>query len=163
MNWIRKILIAGQNIKERIKERASREELKSSKWMPSCCGSAPVLKETIFNEEQLNTCPNDNCQFHYPFPCRSRFDHFYGKNNWKEIDTPRIPDDPLSWPNDVYKKKLVHLFKPTKILLFILSLQVILGIYTLVSGLNIYFASLHQITSVMLVFSALNLYYFRAK
>ena len=63
----------------------------------------------------------------------------------------------------VYKKKIVHLFNPTKILLFVLSLQVILGIYTLVSGLNIYFASLHQITSVMLVFSALNLYYFRAK
>ena len=113
MNWISKILKAGQNIKERIKERASHEQLKSSKWMPSCCGSAPVLKETIFNEEQLNTCPNDNCQFHYPFPCRSRFDHFYGKNNWKEIDTPRIPDDPLSWPNDVYKKKLAAARKLT--------------------------------------------------
>ena len=38
-----------------------------------------------------------------------------------------------------------------------------LGIYTLVSGLNIFLASAHQITSVLLVFSALNLYYLRTK
>ena len=104
MNWITKILKAGQNIKERIKERASREDLKSSKWMPSCCGSSPVLKETIFNEKQLNTCPN--CDKHYPFPPRQRFDHFYGKNNWEEIPTLKLSDDPLNWPGGVYKKKL---------------------------------------------------------
>ena len=38
-----------------------------------------------------------------------------------------------------------------------------LGIFTLVSGLNIFLASTHQITSVLLVFSALNLYYIRSK
>ncbi len=63
----------------------------------------------------------------------------------------------------IYKKKLVDLFKPLKILFFILFLQVILGILTLISGLNIYLASAHQITSVLLVFTAINLYYFRAK
>ncbi len=63
----------------------------------------------------------------------------------------------------IYKKKLSKLFKPLKILLFFMSAQVILGIYTLISGLNIYLASLHQITSIFLIFSALNLYYFRAK
>ena len=62
----------------------------------------------------------------------------------------------------IYKKRLTNLATPLKIVLFILLLQIILGIYTLVSGLNIYLASLHQITSVLLVFSALNLYYFRA-
>ena len=62
----------------------------------------------------------------------------------------------------IYKKKLVFLYKPLKILLFFLFLQVFLGIFTLTSGLNIYLASAHQITSVLLVFSALNLYYFRA-
>jgi len=111
MNWITKILKAGQNIKERIKERASIQEQKSSKWMPSCCGSSPVLKDTIFNDTQLNTCPN--CDKHYPFPPRQRFDHFYGKNNWEEIDTPRISDDPLSWPGGVYKKKLASSRKLT--------------------------------------------------
>ena len=63
----------------------------------------------------------------------------------------------------IYKKKIANLYNPLKILLFILLLQISLGIFTLISGLNIYIASLHQITSVLLVFSALNLYYFTAK
>ena len=63
----------------------------------------------------------------------------------------------------IYKKRLIYLYKSLKIIIFFLFLQVILGILTLVSGLNIYLASTHQITSVLLVFSALNLYYFRAK
>ena len=56
-----------------------------------------------------------------------------------------------------------NLYSSLKILLIFLSFQVILGILTLVTGLNIYLASAHQITSVLLAFSALNLYYFRAK
>ena len=40
---------------------------------------------------------------------------------------------------------------------FVLSLQVFLGILTLISGLNVYLASLHQITSVVLVYTVLNL------
>ena len=63
----------------------------------------------------------------------------------------------------IYEKKLVNLFKPVKILISILLLQGFLGIFTLVSGLNIFLASAHQITSVLLVFSALNLYYLRTK
>ena len=111
MNWINKILIAGKNIKERIRERASRDEIRASKWMSPCCGNSPILKSSIFNEEQLNTCPN--CDKHYPFPPRQRFDHFYGKNKWELIDTPRLPDDPLRWPGDVYKKKLAAARKAT--------------------------------------------------
>ncbi len=63
----------------------------------------------------------------------------------------------------IYKRRLVNLYKSLNILLFFLISQVILGIYTLVSGLNIYLASIHQITGVLLVFSALNLYFLRAK
>ncbi len=63
----------------------------------------------------------------------------------------------------IYRKKMVHLYNSLKIVLFFLILQVLLGIFTLVSGLNIYLASTHQITSVLLVLSALNLYYYRAK
>ena len=40
---------------------------------------------------------------------------------------------------------------------FVLILQVLLGIFTLISGLNLYLASLHQITSIILVFTVLNL------
>ena len=63
----------------------------------------------------------------------------------------------------VCKNKLLELYNPLKLLLLLIFTQVILGILTLVSGLNIYLASLHQISSVLLVFSALYLYYFRAK
>ena len=63
----------------------------------------------------------------------------------------------------IYKKKLSEMFKPLKIVIFFLLLQVLLGIYTLISGLDIYLASLHQNTSVLLDFSAINLYYFRVK
>ena len=63
----------------------------------------------------------------------------------------------------IYKKKIKTTYKPLNILLFFLIIQIILGIFTLLSGLNIYLASAHQITSVLLVFSALNLYYSYAK
>ena len=59
----------------------------------------------------------------------------------------------------IYKRKLIYLYNPLKILLSLLFLQAVLGIFTLISGLNIYLASFHQITSVLLIFSALNLYY----
>ena len=63
----------------------------------------------------------------------------------------------------IYIQKIKILYKPILILFFVLLLQVILGILTLISGLNIILASAHQITSVLLVFSALNLYYLRIK
>ena len=63
----------------------------------------------------------------------------------------------------IFKSKTKTLYKPVKLLFFFLFLQSALGIFTLISGLNIYLASIHQITSVLLVFSALNLYYFTAK
>ena len=111
VNWLQKVIAAGSKIKERIRKRATKDEVKNSKWMSPCCGNTPILKSSIFNEEQLNTCPN--CDKHYPFPPKQRFDHFYGKNKWELIDTPKIPDDPLRWPGDVYKKKLAAARKAT--------------------------------------------------
>ena len=63
----------------------------------------------------------------------------------------------------IYKNKLNDLFYPLRLLIIILFIQIFLGILTLVSDLNIFLASAHQISSVLLVFSAINLYYFRAK
>ena len=63
----------------------------------------------------------------------------------------------------IYFKKVKKLYKPLLILLFFILLQIILVIFTLITGLNIYFASAHQIFGVFLVFSAVNLYYFNAK
>ena len=63
----------------------------------------------------------------------------------------------------IFRKKLVNLYKPLKILILALLLQILLGIFTLLSGLNIYLASAHQIISVVLVFSSINLYYCHIK
>ena len=63
----------------------------------------------------------------------------------------------------IYRNKIFHLYGSMKIVLFFLFLQSCLGILTLLTDLNIFIASSHQITSVLLVFSALNLYYLRVK
>ena len=63
----------------------------------------------------------------------------------------------------IFRDKIKKLYRPISLILLFLTTQIILGIFTLVSGLNIFLASAHQITSVILVFSAINLYYFQAK
>ncbi len=44
-------------------------------------------------------------------------------------------------------------------MLLALFTQAVLGIFTLISGLNLYLASLHQITSVILIYTVLNFYH----
>ena len=63
----------------------------------------------------------------------------------------------------ILKNKIEILYTPLKILVLALFIQALLGIWTLISDINILIASTHQITSVLLVFSALNLYFLRAK
>jgi cytochrome c oxidase assembly protein subunit 15 len=59
----------------------------------------------------------------------------------------------------IYKKNIRKLFKSFYIVSIILILQIFLGIFTLLSGLNIFLASAHQITSLLLVLSVINLHY----
>ena len=63
----------------------------------------------------------------------------------------------------VFRFGKIKLYKSIFLILFFLLIQIILGILTLLSGLNIYLASGHQITSVLLVFTAINLYYSHIK
>ncbi len=65
----------------------------------------------------------------------------------------------LSYGIYIYKNNIFKLRKPYYFILFILIIQVILGILTLISGLNIYIASSHQIFSVLLLLGTINLYY----
>ncbi len=57
------------------------------------------------------------------------------------------------------RKKEPSTLKPNLILLFALFVQIALGIFTLLSNLNIVLASAHQIFSVIIILSALNLHY----
>ncbi len=59
----------------------------------------------------------------------------------------------------IYNKKLFDLFKPYTFVFVVLILQIILGITTLISGINIFLASAHQICSLFLILSIINLYY----
>ena len=63
----------------------------------------------------------------------------------------------------IYKKKLVRNFLPIKIIGFILTFQIILGIFTLLHNAQIYLASLHQISSIFLVISSLYFLYLNSK
>ena len=56
----------------------------------------------------------------------------------------------------MFLDKKIKFLKNYFFVFLILTVQVVLGIFTLLSGLNLYLASLHQITSVILVFTVLN-------
>ncbi len=63
----------------------------------------------------------------------------------------------------IFKNNINKLKKPFLGLAFVMICQIILGIVTLLSGLNIYIASAHQIFSVLLILSTINLYYVNIK
>ena len=59
----------------------------------------------------------------------------------------------------IYRNKIYDLYRSVNLLGIIIIIQVFLGVLTLISGLNLYLASFHQITSVILVITVLNLNY----
>ena len=61
----------------------------------------------------------------------------------------------------ILKKQI--LYRPISALIFIVAFQIILGIFTLLSNLNMTIAAAHQISSVILILSSLNLYYLTIK
>ena len=63
----------------------------------------------------------------------------------------------------IFIKKIYNLYKPFLYLFIFLIVQISLGIFTLISGLNIYLASAHQICSLLLMLSVINLYYYYLK
>ena len=63
----------------------------------------------------------------------------------------------------IFKNNERKLIKPFYFLITILFLQIFLGIITLLSGLNMLISSGHQIFSLLLMLSAINLYYYQIK
>ncbi len=59
----------------------------------------------------------------------------------------------------VFKQSETKLIRSFYLLSLFLILQIFLGIMTLITGLNIFLASAHQICSVFLMLSSINLYY----
>ena len=59
----------------------------------------------------------------------------------------------------IYKNRIKNLYNSYLIFILIIVSQILLGIFILYSNVNIYFASLHQISSIFLIVSSLNLYF----
>ena len=56
MNWITKIIKAGEKIKTAFHERATKEDIAKSDWTSCCRG--PILKKDL--EQNLWVCPDCN-------------------------------------------------------------------------------------------------------
>ena len=108
MNWITKIIKAGEKIKTAIHKRASKEDIANSDWT-SCC-KGPILKKDL--EENLWVCTD--CNKHHRIKPRQRFDILFGKNNYEIFKTPIPKDDPLEWTDSKsYKDRLKSARKKT--------------------------------------------------
>ena len=59
----------------------------------------------------------------------------------------------------IYKNKMYDLYKSINILGFLIFIQIILGIFTIIFGAQIYVASMHQISSIFLVSSCIYFFY----
>ena len=108
MNWITKIIKAGEKIKTAIHKRATKEEIAKSDWT-SCC-KGPILKKDL--EENLWVCPD--CNKHHRISPKQRFDILFGKNNYEIFKTPIPKDDPLGFiDSKPYKERLKSARKKT--------------------------------------------------
>ena len=108
MNWITKIIKAGEKIKTAIKERASKEDIANSDWTSCCIG--PILKKDL--ENNLWVCAE--CNKHHRIKPKQRFDILFGKNNYEIFKTPIPKDDPLNWTDSKsYKDRLKSARKKT--------------------------------------------------
>ena len=63
----------------------------------------------------------------------------------------------------IYRKRNKRIIKAYFLMFSLILVQVFLGIITLLSDLNIYIASAHQLTSLLLILSGINLYYCHLK
>ena len=63
----------------------------------------------------------------------------------------------------IYKKKISELYKPINYLGFFILLQIILGIFTVIYGAQIYLAAMHQLSSIFLVSSCIYFLYINTK
>ena len=108
MNWLTRLIKAGEKIKTAIKERASKEDIAKSDWTSCCRG--PILKKEL--EANLWVCPA--CNKHHRIKPKQRFDILFGKNNYEIFKTPIPKDDPLNWTDSKpYKDRLKSARKKT--------------------------------------------------
>ncbi len=63
----------------------------------------------------------------------------------------------------VYKNKINKLYKSVNVLGFFIILQIILGIFTIILGAQIYIAAVHQVSSIFLVTSSIYFFFINTR
>jgi len=63
----------------------------------------------------------------------------------------------------IYKNKIYDLYKSINILGIFIILQIILGIYTVIYGAQLYIAAMHQLSSIFLVSSSIYFFYINTR
>jgi len=63
----------------------------------------------------------------------------------------------------VYKNKITKLYRSVNVLGFFIILQIILGIFTIILGAQIYIAAVHQVSSIFLVTSSIYFFFINTK
>ena len=63
----------------------------------------------------------------------------------------------------VYQSKITKLYRSVNILGFFIILQIILGIFTVILGAQIYIAAMHQVSSIFLVTSSIYFFFINTK
>ena len=91
VNWLNKVLKAGERIKAAIRKRATKEELAQSNYV-SCCVGLVSKKEIASN---FHCCPH--CSKHFKITPKQRFQYLYDSGVYETLSAPRVPDDPLNF------------------------------------------------------------------
>jgi len=108
VNWLNKVLKAGERIKAAFHKRATKDDIANSDWT-SCC-KGPISKKEL--EQNLWVCPD--CSKHHRIKPKQRFDILFGKNNYEILETPIPKDDPLNFVDTKpYKERLKAARKKT--------------------------------------------------
>ena len=63
----------------------------------------------------------------------------------------------------IYKNKIYDLYKSINILGIFIILQIVLGIYTVIYGAQLYIAAMHQLSSIFLVSSCIYFFYINTR
>jgi|TARA_B100001093_G_scaffold235841_1_gene226031 acetyl-CoA carboxylase carboxyl transferase subunit beta len=92
VNWLNKVIKAGERIKAAIRKRATKEELAKSNYIP-CCKGLINKKEIISN---YHTCPY--CSKHFKVTPAERFRYLFDSGIYETFKTPHVAvDDPLNF------------------------------------------------------------------
>ena len=91
VNWLNRVIKAGERIKAAIRKRATKEELAKSNYV-SCCKGLVSKKEIASN---YHTCPY--CSKHFKVTPVERFGYLFDSGIYETFKTQIPKDDPLQF------------------------------------------------------------------